>query len=66
MKIIYFNVNGLKGKIDSIRNIAKAENPRLITMPETKIEGTPPAIENYGWITKNCMKEKGGKAIAMT
>ena len=52
IRVLYCNVNGIRGKIKSIETTVKTQAAHIIAIAETK--GPPPRIDGYGtWFEKN-------------
>ena len=65
LKIIYNNINGIKSKIKSIKNIIEMESPAIIGIAETKLkEGEILEIEGYEIKRIDRETEGGGVLIA--
>ena len=63
IKILYANVNGIKGKINSLQTAAETHGSHVITIAETK--QIPPKLEGYSdWMYKN-RKDKGGGGVSI-
>ena len=60
VKILYTNANGLRGKIESLYSAATAAEADIVTVVETKLDGTSPTLENYTWVTRNRTRGRGG------
>ena len=60
LKLMYANANGICSKTNSLTQITKTAKPHIFAITETKIEGKPPIIEDYEWITKDREGRKGG------
>ena len=63
LNILYTNINGVLGKSKSLYQSLISEEIHIATIAETKLDGPPPRIPNYTWITKNRPKAGGGVAI---
>ena len=58
IRILYNNINGVRGKIKSLTDVMEITDSDVIILTETK--GEPPLINNYTWYTKNRQQGKGG------
>ena len=60
---MYVNVNGIKGKIESLQTAAETYGCHVVTVAETK--QVPPRLAGYSeWMTKN-RKHNGGGGVAI-
>ena len=60
MKIMYINANGIRGKVKSLKTAIGTDDIEIVTIVETKLQGPPPRIDGFSWITKNRSHGQGG------
>ena len=58
INIIYCNINGIRGKMDSLQEVITTEKADIILLTETK--GIPPKIAGVTWFHKQRKNGKGG------
>ena len=62
-KILYLNIRGIKKKQKSLREVIREENPTIIALAETLLEGKEEIeLDGYKVIPKN-INEEGGRGI---
>ena len=64
IRILYANVNGVRGKIISLQAAADSQNSHIVAITETK--GTPPALEGYAPWYHRLRSEGDGGGVAIT
>ena len=64
LKILYTNINGIKGKMKSLKTTIENSQANIITLTETKSK--PPNIDGFtNWHAKNRTNKQGG-GVAIT
>lgn len=64
LRILYANVRGIRGKIQSLQNAVDLHQSHICLIVETK--GKPPMLKGYKWESEiNSQASKGGIAIAV-
>ena len=58
INLLYCNINGVRGKIRSLKDVMTMEETDIAMLTETK--GPPPAMEGYTWYSKERRNGKGG------
>ena len=57
INLLYCNINGIRGKVRSLKEVMTTEETDIAMITETK--GPPPAMEGYTWYSKERKNRKG-------
>jgi hypothetical protein len=58
LNLLYCNINGIRGKMKSLKEVTDAEETDIVLMTETKSK--PPILEGYTWYDLQRGQGKGG------
>ena len=62
--VLYTNINGIRSKLDSLREILSEKKPAVVLIAETKLEDDIPLIDGYENYPLN-RKGKGGGVMIL-